>query len=83
MTSPAVGFFSFFSLRYIYVTNTYVFLNSLMFLQEVTSVLNLLGEEFKRTNKCEFTVVKDKFMFHGAGFALAKNSPYTDNFSME
>ena len=54
-----------------------------MFLQGYHVVLNLVGEEFKRMNRCEFTVAKDKFMFRVAGFALAKNSPYTDDFSME
>jgi len=52
-------------------------------LQKITPVLNLLGEEFKRTNKCEFMLVKDKFIFQVGGFALAKHSSYTDDFSME
>ena len=55
-----------------------------MFHKEDTFIENLMMEDLKKTNRCDFATAKEKFLLAlASGFLLQKNSPYTKYFSLQ
>ena len=47
-------------------------------------MLNILGSDYEKTGRCDFSMAKETFMDYKSSFgAMAKNSPYTDRFTLE
>jgi len=47
-------------------------------------MLNMIGEDWKKTGQCDFTIAKERFMTAlVAAFLLQKNSQYTKQFDRE
>lgn len=47
-------------------------------------ILDTIGEEWKRTGKCDLAVAKEKFLLAlTSAFILQKNSPYTKEIRLE
>jgi hypothetical protein len=47
-------------------------------------VLNVIGEEWKKTGRCDFTVAKERFeLALSSTLLFQKNSPYTQEFSIQ
>ena len=60
------------------------FINDDFFIQNDFLILNAIGEDWKKTGRCDFAVAKEKFLQTLiTAFALPKDSPYTYFFNRE
>jgi len=63
-----------------YITINHQFVLS----QEDNFIERMISEDSKKTRRCDFAIVKEKFlMLPISGFILQKNSPYTKHFSRQ
>jgi len=54
------------------------------FLQRIEVLLDLMGRDYKKMNRCDFAVAKEKFSnYQSSMFAMVKNGPYTRTFNKE
>lgn len=53
-------------------------------MQRIEALLDLIGRDFKKTNRCDFAICKEKFSsYQSSMFAMVKNGPYTKMFNQE
>lgn len=54
------------------------------FLQRIEVLLDVIGRDYKKMNRCDFAVAKEKFSnYQSSMFAMVKNGPYTRTFNQE
>ena len=57
-------------------------MNRFVNLQPENLILKTIGDYWKKTSQCDFTIAKQRFlMTPGTAFLFNKNSPYTEEFN--
>lgn len=54
-----------------------------VYIQRTKGVLDLIGREYMRTGQCSYAMAKEEFSGIQSGFAVTKDSPFTERMKKE